>query len=103
MRAGNRQEKEIPRPAPVRTPATMEHWLRWALSPGEPPGLRGQMRGPGPGLRISAGFRGQDGGWGGGREQSRMSPQVPPSWTSNSRRPALTCQDSYSRKGGWEP
>lgn len=62
-RAGNREEEAISRPAPVRTPATMEQQLRWALSPGEPaePPVPGGQMGPGPGLRIPAGLRGQDG------------------------------------------
>lgn len=63
MRAGNREKEEISRPAPVRTPATTEQQLRWALSRGEPaePPVPGGQMGPGPGLRIPAGLRGQDG------------------------------------------
>lgn len=80
MRAGNREQMEIPRPVPVRTPATKEQ-LRWALSPGEPAELCQEARwDQDQGLRIPSGLRGQ----------MKEEGQKEPAWVSNSKRPALT-------------
>lgn len=83
-RAENREQKEIPRPAPVRTPATMGTPAETGSQPRgtnaascarRPDGTRAR-------IRIPAGLRGQDGEIGQKEPRGRLdvNPGLAPAW-----------------------